>query len=142
MNLSKRWNLVLVIGLCGVVAIVSSVMSASKVEANATQDVNSLDRRISMLEQRFYALDSSLNRLQQYMASQRPVTTTTQPSISERELLVLREEVQRLSVRLGEVECGVVKLDERTVNPNRRGGRSTDPCRLSPDAPLRLPTRP
>ncbi len=142
MNFSKPWNLVLVIVLCGVVAMLTNVSrakSASGVEANTPQDVNSLDRRISMLEQRFYSLESSMNRLQQYVAS-RPSTTTSQPGVSDREFNVIRDEMQRLGVRLGEVECGLVKLDERT---GRRGGtRSTDPCRISPETPLRLPTRP
>ena len=97
-----------------------------------------------MLEQRFYTLETSMNRLQQVLASQR--STGSSSSVSNQEVDQLQAEVQRLQLRLNEVECGLLKLDERTASAsgNRRSGeaRPADPCRLNPGTPLRLPTRP
>jgi len=141
MSFSKRLNLVLGVLLCLAIGVVANV-SRGKSSANETQDPASLDRRISMLEQRFYSIESSISRLQQSMASQRP--PVTQPNTNDRDIIMLREEVQRLSLRLAEVECGLLKLDERTTPPSRRSSapKSTDLCRQNPDTPLRLASRP
>ena len=138
MSISKRLNLVLGILLClaiGVMANGSRGKSSSEM-----QDVSSLDRRLSLLEQRFYSIESNISRLQQYVTSQRP--PVSQPSTSDREIILLREEVQRLSLRLSEAECGLAKLDERTTTRKSSAAKPSDPCRQNPDAPLRLSTRP
>jgi len=137
MNFSKQSNLVLVLMLCVVVGTVANVSWGRS--AAEPQDPSSLDRRISMLEQRFYQVESSINRLQTYVASQRP--SVPQPTISDRDVLIIRDEVQRLSLRLGEVECGLLKLDERTAT-RRSTQKSDDPCRMNVDTPLRLSARP
>lgn len=130
------------------IAVLAAVVVAGLArggDASATQDVSGLDRRISMLEQRFYSLESSMNRLQQVVTSQRS-TGSSSSDLRDRELDQLRQEVQRLQLRLNEVECGLVKLDERTTTAgaNRRSGeaRPADPCRQNPGSPLRLPARP
>ena len=130
------------------IAVLAAVIVAGMAgvgEVSATQDVSGLDRRISMLEQRFYSLESSMNRLQQVVTSQRS-TGSSSSDLRDRELDQLRQEVQRLQLRLNEVECGLVKLDERTATAggNRRSGeaRPADPCRQNPGSPLRLPARP
>jgi len=138
MNTSRQSNLVLVLVLCVVVGTVANV-SWGKSSAEP-QDPGSLDRRISMLEQRFYQVESSINRLQTYIASQRP--PSSQPTTSDRDVIVIRDEVQRLSLRLGEVECGLLKLDERTATRRANTQRSDDPCRVNVDTPLRLSARP
>ena len=111
----------------------------------ATQDPSSLDRRISMLEQRFYMLETSVNRLQQSVTSQRSTGSPTS-DLRDRGMDQLAQEVQRLQLRLNEVECGLLKLDERTAaaGVNRKGGdaRPADPCRQNPGLPLRLSARP
>ncbi len=145
MNFSKRSNLVLLVVLCAVVGVMASISrgnSSRRPEESTIQDVSSLDRRISLLEQRFYTVESSISRLQQYIAAQRP--SVSQPGISDRELSVIREEIQRLSLRMAELECGMVKLDERTTPAARRNpqARSNDQCRLNPETPVRLSTRP
>ena len=107
------------------------------------QDPAGLDRRTSLLEQRFYSLESSISRLQQVVASQRSTGAT--PDTNDREITVLSQELQRLQLRMTEVECGLAKLDERTIPASaRRSGdqRSTDPCRATPNTPLRLSARP
>jgi len=104
MNLSKQSNLVLVVLLCAVIGVMASISRGN----NATQDPSSLDRRLSLLEQRFYSLESSISRLQQYVATQRP--SVSQPSTSDRELSLMREELQRLTLRMAEIDCGLIKL--------------------------------
>jgi len=140
MNLSKQSNLVLVIVLCAVIGLVASSSRGSS--ATAPQDVSSLDRRLSLLEQRFYSIESSISRLQTYVASQRP--PVSQPTTSDRDVILMREELQRLTLRVTELECGLSKLDERTTPTSRRNaaGKSDDPCRQNVDTPVRLSSRP
>jgi uncharacterized coiled-coil protein SlyX len=143
MNLSKQANLVLVILLCAVIGVMAnSSRGSSATAAPENQDPSSLDRRISLLEQRFYTIESNISRLQQYVTAQRP--SRPQPGVSDRELSLMREEIQRLTLRMNEVECGLSKLDERTTPPARRNptAKSNDPCRLNPETPVRLSTRP
>lgn len=143
MTVLRRSSLI-VVAMVAIVAVLNTASRASKTETAARQDPSSLDRRISMLEQRFYSLESSMNRLQQYVMSQR--STGSSSDLRERELDQLRQEVQRLQLRLTEVECGLLKLDERTApargNRPRGEARPTDPCRVNPGAPLRLSSRP
>ncbi len=134
-----------VLGIVVLIAIVliNTGRGVAGNEATATQDPAGLDRRISLLEQRFYSLESSINRLQQVVASQRSAGST--PDTNDREITLLSQELQRLQLRLTEIECGLVRLDERTVPASaRRPGepKSTDPCRSSPNTPLRLSARP
>ena len=143
MNLSKQSNLVLVVGFCAAIGVMASISRGhSSAAAEAPQDPSSLDRRLSMLEQRFYSMESSISRLQQYVATQRP--SIPQPSTSDRDLILMREEVQRLTLRMAEIECGLIKLDERTTPAARRNptAKSNDPCRLNPDQAVRLSTHP
>jgi hypothetical protein len=125
-----------------VIAVLGAAIwaSSSVGSADAVQDVSSLDRRISMLEQRFYSLDSSMNRLQQLVASQRSTAPVSDPR--DREIDQITGEIQRLQLRLVELQCGLLKLDERTTTRRSGQPRSTDPCRANPDAPLRFSSRP
>lgn len=141
MSFKTRFQWIAVAILLGV-----GVVGLNRGSAGAeTQDVSGLDRRISMLEQRFYSMETSMNRLQQVVASQRS-TGSSSSDLRDREVDQLRQEVQRLQLRLTEVECGLLRLDERTATAsgNRRSGevRPADPCRQNPGLPLRLPSRP
>jgi predicted RNase H-like nuclease (RuvC/YqgF family) len=141
MSFKKRFQWIAVAILLGV-----GVVGLNRGSAGAeTQDVSGLDRRISMLEQRFYSMETSMNRLQQVVASQRS-TGSSSSDLRDREVDQLRQEMQRLQLRLTEVECGLLRLDERTTTAsgNRRSGeaRPADPCRQNPGLPLRLPSRP
>jgi hypothetical protein len=99
-----------------------------------------LDTRINQLEQRLYSLESSINRLQQSTYSQSSVAPV---STFDHELNSIREQLQNLTLRVSETECGLLKLDERTASSRTGSGtRPTDPCRMNPNAPLRLPARP
>jgi len=138
MNISKQSNLVLVIVLCAVIGVMAN--SSRGNNSTTPQDLNSLDRRLSLLEQRFYSIESNISRLQQYVAAQRP--TVSQPSTSDRELLLIREEIQRLGLRVSELECGLVKLDERTTTHRSTADKPSDPCRLNTGTSVRLSARP
>jgi hypothetical protein len=135
MSFQKRLPLV-VIGILATVIVINMVRGASGAEP---QDPAGLDRRISMLEQRFYRLETSVSRLEQYASSQRSTGSSSDRGVDQ-----LSQEVQRLQLRLNEVECGLLKLDERTGAGNRRSGeaRPADPCRQNTGLPLRLPSRP
>jgi len=109
------------------------------------QDVRSLDRRISLIELRLNSIESSVSRLQQSALSQR--APVSQPNVRDQEINPIREDIHSLQLRLGEIECGLLKLDERTtisVTDNRKSAAAkiADPCRLNPFTPLRLSTRP
>ena len=140
MNLSKQSNFVLTLMLCALIGVMASISRGNSATEN--QDPGSLDRRISLLEQRFYSIESSISRLQQYVAAQRPPVSV--PSTSDRDVILMREEIQRLSLRMNELECGLSKLDERTTPASRRNptGKTSDPCRINPDTPIRLTARP
>lgn len=118
--------------------------SPTKAEPATSQDAMGLDRRISSLEQRLYSIESNINQLQQRItASQR---STAGPSMRDPEVDRLRLEIETLQQRVREVECGVVKLDERTLPASARQSRrpatpSADPCRLQPETPVRLTSR-
>lgn len=114
-----------------IIAIIASINAA-------TQDPASLDRRISMLEQRFYRLESSMTRLEQVVVSQR---STAASSGRDQDVQLIRQELEGLKLRMNEIECGLVKLDERTTPANARKDTG-DQCRLNPNTRLRLSTRP
>jgi hypothetical protein len=143
MNVSKVMTLGIV--FCGIIFVFAKVNAANDAfgaeEMVGMQDVRMLDRRISLLEQRLYAIESSINRLEQSSYSQR--STVPQPGTRDRDINLITEELQKVNLRLSEIECGLVKLDERTKVPGSDGRvKSTDACRLQPTAPLRLSTRP
>jgi hypothetical protein len=153
MNILKTRRVALLVILCAAILVTAGAyrqqgFSTWRVSAagDEAQDVTNLERRISLLEQRFYQIESSLSRLeQQSMLSQR--APIAQPDAREAEMNLLRGEIESMQLRLREIECGLVKLDERTTPAARQsrptaGTKSTDPCRLNPDAPLQLSTRP
>jgi hypothetical protein len=122
-----------------------STPASAKTVAAPSQDPQSLDRRISMLEQRLFVIESRLNRLEQQSAmSVRP--PSTDQSRVENELM--RNQVEILKGQISELGCGLAKLDERTLSANARQSRRVDsnayrdPCRLNPETPLRLTAHP
>ena len=147
MNFLKKSHLALGIVLCAVIGIMANVYpgkSSSALE-ETTQDVGSLDRRITLVEQRLYSIESSISRLQQSALSER--SRASQPIPRDQEIDLVRSDIQRLQLRLNEIECGLLKLDERTAvsvrdNLKSPGTKTGDPCRLNPATPLRLSTRP
>jgi conjugal transfer/entry exclusion protein len=123
------------------IAIAHTNQASSASAAMPAQDVMSLDRRISAFEQRLYIMESHINQLQQQIqyAQRQPAPANTRDPEVER----LRLELNLLQSRLGEVECGLLKLDERTLPAAARATQSkkTEPCRSQPNTPVQLSSR-
>jgi hypothetical protein len=140
-----RWHwLVLIIACAGIGLWARGDSPASATTAEPPpQDVMSLDRRILALEQRLYPLESNVRRLEQQTASLgRPMPS--QPTLRDPEIDRLRGEVELLRARIQELECGLVRVDERTLSPamresrRRAGGQVTDPCRANAEASVQI----
>jgi hypothetical protein len=143
MQLAKRtFSFTVVCGLL-LAALVAHTGGTSSTKADAAaQDVMSLDRRISTLEQRFYTIESNINQLQQRVQyAQRPPVSST--PTRDPEVDRLQSELSLLQSRLSEVECALLKLDERTLPAASRAARAkpNDPCRAQPNAPVQLSSR-
>ncbi|HVG35281.1 MAG TPA: hypothetical protein VM911_19595 [Pyrinomonadaceae bacterium] len=112
---------------------------------SSTQDVIRIESRISQLEQRFYTLEMSMRSLEQ---QSRLSSVPRESGARDSEVILLRAEVDALQRQLAEIECGLARVDERTLSPaakearRKTAARAVDPCRLNADTPLRLPTRP
>jgi hypothetical protein len=153
MNFLKKSHWAMAIVLFAVIGIITDVYpgnSSAVEDTTQIQDVRILERRMSLIEQRLYSIELSINRLQQSGPSQRE--TISQSGVRDYEIKVIAGDVKLLEKRLSEIECGLVKLDERTsvgdprkstgAKPPSAGAKPTDPCRLYPDTPLRLSNRP
>jgi acetolactate synthase small subunit len=126
------------------VATLFRISSAARTDVAPTQqqDVIRLENRIGQLEQRFFSIETSLRTLEQQIR----ITGATSRGMGQEELALLRSEIQVLQQRLADDECGLAKLDERTLSPatrdaRRKSGAASDPCRANVDTPLRLPAR-
>jgi len=101
-----------------------------------------LSRRVDMIEQHLYTLESRVNQV----STTRPSIAPQLPSIIQNDVDSVRTAVDGLRIRLGEVECGVLKLDERTLTAvqrrTTRSGSSTDRCRADFGTPIMLSSRP
>jgi len=136
------WKLVaLVMLLLAAVAIYGGRAEALTGEAALPQDVIRLESRINQLEQRLYAIDINIRGLEHQVRLSANAPSPAR-SASDPELLLLRGQVEALRQRLGEVACGLVRVDERTLTPAAREARrktdSPDPCRANVNVPLRL----
>jgi hypothetical protein len=110
------------------------------------QDLIRVESRLTQLEQRLYSIETSLRGLEQQVR-----LPAASPGAARRnaEVELLRTELDTLRLRLAEVECGLARVDERTLTPAARETRRkaepanvADPCRLNPEVPLRLSARP
>ncbi len=142
-----RWLFILIIGLgIGLAVTGYRVSSAGGPEPTATQDLINLNQRVSSLEQRLVMIESSVRRLEQQQMSMprssAPIQTPRDPEVDR-----LRSQVETLTLRVRELECGVAHLDERTLSATmkearrRAGGETQDPCRLNAETPIKLSIR-
>lgn len=146
---SSWWPLILVLAVLVAIYTGRPTVSAGKSSTAAAvppQDVTRIESRLSQLEQRFYSIETSIRGLEQ---QSRLSDVRTERATRDPEVGLLRADVEALRRRLAEIECGVVKMDERTLTPAAKearqksvAGGAGDPCRLNAEAPLRLPTRP
>ena len=140
----NRWCLLTFVVLgSGVATIGAASLARTRAESIplSQQDILRLETRLNQMEQRFYTLESSVRSLEQ----QARVSSGGLRNASDDEVRLLRSEIDLLQRRLTDVECGLAKVDERTLSPamraTRRRAAGDDPCRLNFDAPLRLPGR-
>lgn len=145
-NRRRQWRALLVTGVAGLalVALFKIALASGVNHAPAPQqEVFRLETRINQLEQRLIQIDATLRNLQQQA---RLGAGAAGRGVSAQEVEILRTQIQALQVRLAEHECALAKLDERTLSPAMRNSRKqsgvrSDPCRINPDTPVRLPER-
>ena len=148
---SLWWPAILLLVLLLVAAVTADTGKSALRIVEATpltpQDVTRIESRLSQMEQRFYSVEASIRGLEQ-QSRLSSSTTGNAGSARDPEVGLLRAEIEALRLRLAEIECGLARVDERTLTPAARearrksAGRIGDACRLNADAPLRLPTRP
>jgi len=124
-------------------SLASSELTSSELTSpEPGQDIMSVDRRVTTLEQHMYTLDSNLNQIQQQIMMLN--RTSSQPTGSSAEVQQLRLELDLLRSQMTQVECALAKLDERTLTtgkPKVRAGVK-DPCRLDPQTPIEITGHP
>jgi len=102
-----------------------------------------LSRRVDMIEQRLYSLESRISSMQSRVE---PSIVPSIPSTTQTDVSFLRTQLDGMRIRLGEVECGLLKLDERTLTAaqrrTNRTGSSSDRCRDNFATPIMLSSRP
>ena len=136
---------ILMLGSLATIALITVVrlttVTGAGSEVTAQQDVMRLDNRITQLEQRLFAIENNLRNLeQQVRLASVPVRSANQDELGR-----LRSDLELLQRRVSDHECGLAKLDERTLTPQRRverkrlGSGDTDPCRMNFEIPLRFP---
>jgi hypothetical protein len=130
-----------------VVAYARTPAAGNAVAPSAPQDLIRVESRLSQLEQRIYSIEASVRGLEQQ--SRLPSAVAGRPTARDPEVGLLRTELDTLRLRLAEVECGLARVDERTLTPAARearrkaeAGAAADPCRLNTDAPLSPRARP
>ncbi len=100
-----------------------------------------LSRRVDQVEQRFYQIESRLNRME--MESRTAVSTPRMTDNKDIEIAFLRSQIESLRNRLGEVECALLKVDERTLTAaQRRTTAAGEPCRGNWGQRITLSSRP
>lgn len=133
-----------VLAVAGTVVLVYAAfanLAGSGVQRVEAQSDIYLSRRIDLVEQRFYTLESRMNRIE--MESRQPSLAAPRPTSSEIELQTLRSQIDSLRTRLGEAECGLLKLDERTLTAaQRRTTSDAEPCRRNWGERILLSVRP
>lgn len=143
----SSWHTVLLLASALVAgAAYAGAPVAGSGEAAPPQDLMRVESRLTQLEQRIYSIETSIRGLEQQA---RLSGATAGRAARDPEVGLLRTELDTLRLRLAEVECGLTRVDERTLTAAAREARrkseaagAADPCRQNADAPLRLTSRP
>ena len=140
-NIERRMRLSYFVAAAALALSLYAVFVGRSVPTASAQTDMYLSRRIDQVEQRFYSLESRLNRLE--TSSNPGIMSPQVRNTNDVELQFLRTQVDGLRTRVGELECGVLRLDERTLAPARRmGSRTSEPCRKDPTNIVQLSARP
>lgn len=127
------------VGALVVVAVFRiSLAAGSEVGSTPQQDIIRLEHRLTQLEQRLFTMENNLRFIEQ----QWRMGGGGARSVSPDDFARLRLEVNAFEQRLAEHECGLAKLDERTLSPAMREARrkamGNDLCRQNIDTPLQF----
>jgi chaperonin cofactor prefoldin len=101
-----------------------------------------LNNRVNQIERQFNMFETRINRLEQQ--SRFPVVTPQTSLNRDMEINQMRSQIESLQLQIAALECGLVKLDERTLTTNARQARrkanpnENDRCRLDPNVPLQF----
>lgn len=132
-------------------AVVLLALTSGASRPAQPQDLLTMDRKVNLIEQRLYAMEARLNRIEQQTGRAsdpsplHPAAAATAAS-AETETALLRNQLDTLSLRLRLIECGLLRLDERTLSPVARearrksGAQTLDSCRVNAEAPLQFPS--
>ena len=139
-GLDLRWQVLVLVCVVGVAVLMVFRSSAAAPAVEPQQEVIRLETRINQLEQRLYGIETSIRMLEQ----QSRLAPASRGGASAQDLALLQSQIQSLQLRLADDECGLARLDERTLTPAMRNARRqsagrTDPCRTNVESPLRLP---
>ena len=148
-NLRQKANILLyAFAIFGAAAIIYSVgftLLNGTTTVHAQQDPF-LSQRLNRIEQRFSTIETKLIQLENQ--SRFPTTSTDLNATRDIELQLIRSQINTLQLRMSEIECGVVRLDERTLSATAKANRKAsgindnDLCRQAPNVPLQLSARP
>jgi len=101
-----------------------------------------LNNRINQIERQFNSIETRISRLEQ---QSRFPNVAPQPLLNrDAEINRMRSQIDSLQLRIDALECGLVKLDERTLTITARQARrkansnETDRCRLDSNVPLQF----
>lgn len=139
--MSKLHKAIMIAAVIFGIAALGFIASAGSTQ----QDPQTLDRRISMLEQRLFLIESRLNRLEQQSAINLRTPGIDQGRAENERLGI---ELATVKSRISELQCGLAKLDERTLPTSEResrrrdGSTYRDPCRANPETPVQLTRQP
>lgn len=144
-NGSHRITLLYVVATVAFALGIYNVFLGRSITPAGAQNDAFLSRRIDQVEQRFYMLESRLNRVES-QENRSSILSPTTPNTNDIDQQFLRTSVDGLRTRVGELECGVLRLDERTLSPGVKAAHKTstklDPCRLDPTLQVQLSSRP
>ncbi len=104
-----------------------------------------LSRRMDQIESRFYSIESRLDRVESATRSTLSIPSVTRTD--DQEIRFLQQQIESLRTRVGELECGVLRLDERTLASSARSTRkhgtpNAELCRRETGLPITLSARP
>ena len=146
-NLSSILRMSLyVFALLTVAAGISFVLNGKGTTTVFAQQDPFLNQRINRIEQQFSSIETRISRIEQ---QSRFTDVTPRTSLNrDTEINQMRSQIEVLQLRIAEIECGLLRVDERTLTAAARQSRrkavpnETDRCRLNPNLPLELSTRP
>jgi chaperonin cofactor prefoldin len=131
-----------VLALSTVVTALSFVLTGQGTNTVLAQQDPFLNNRINQLERQFNSIETRISRLEQQ--SRFPGVAPPKLLNYDAELNQMRSHVETLQLRIDALECGLVKLDERTLTTTAKQARrksnsnETDRCRLDSNVPLQF----